>query len=132
MVSTDEFSIQSHSLQGQLLTLDLQYTGGCEEHDFEVWWGGVTSASDPPIVPLELQHDAHGDACEALIEEQIVVDLSALDDVPSSTPNLRLQLVVGEGGTSTLVEVSYDRPGSASAAPADALSIDTECGTIQF
>lgn len=74
-------TLRGTEVRDQFVRLDLAYSGGCEAHAFAVWWSGVVGASDPPQVPLTLQHDDRGDRCEALVERSIWVDLSPLHEI---------------------------------------------------
>jgi hypothetical protein len=123
------FVVASQAIEGRVLRLQVAYAGGCAEHAFEVWWSGVIAPSDPPIVPLEVQHHGNGDECSDAIEDEVAIDLTELDAVAGGGP-VRVQIVVGEGGTDTLLEVLYSPPGEPTDVPAMALPIDLDCGTI--
>ncbi len=122
-------TVTSTSIEDDQLTVQVEYTGGCEEHDFEVWWGGVYAPSIPPVLPLEIQHYANGDTCEALVQDSFKIDLAALFEL--QIPKIRLQLMLGEGGGTTLTEVLYEtsRPGTTTDS---GIAIRTECGTILY
>lgn len=128
-VGDHAFAIVDQEIDGRVLRLQVEYTGGCEEHAFEVWWGGAVATSDPPVVPLEIQHHGNGDTCQRLVREEIAIDLRALDEV--GTEAIRLQLVVGEGGAQTLLEILYVVPeGPTEVPPEEAFSINRDCTTI--
>jgi hypothetical protein len=54
------------ALDGDSLAVLVTYPGGCETHDFELDY----EAGDGEA-RLWLVHDAHGDGCEALIEDEL-------------------------------------------------------------
>lgn len=76
----DALTLTRYSLEGHVLELDVQYGGGCREHDLDlVAWGGFLE-SLPVQVNVLLSHDAQDDACEALIMRTLRFDLVPLKD----------------------------------------------------
>jgi hypothetical protein len=75
--SSDDFSIRKVTREKGKLTIDVSYSGGCQEHDFEVVWDGVVNLSNPRIVNLMLKQNSHDDTCEALVEDKIEIDLKS-------------------------------------------------------
>lgn len=70
-------------IRGDSLVVRVQYGGGCREHAFAL----RHQQFDPMGAELWLEHDAHDDACEALVTDWIV---QALPDALRGTPFLRL------------------------------------------
>ncbi len=66
------------SINGDELHIALSYSGGCEEHLFRVCWDGSFMESFPVQAALDLQHEGNDDACEAYIDADLVVSLTAL------------------------------------------------------
>lgn len=74
----DPAALRSVSLDGSLLRLEVEYSGGCREHLFDlVAWNGWLE-SYPVQVGVLLAHDDRGDACEALVTRQLTFDLGPL------------------------------------------------------
>lgn len=73
---TDVYLIKSAEVIGQQLHIDVSYSGGCEGHVFELFTDGFLMKSLPPKQSFFLKHYANKDACEGVIEETIVFDLS--------------------------------------------------------
>jgi hypothetical protein len=63
---------------GDVIEVDVGYSGGCETHAFVLCWDGEFMESDPIQVRLDLRHEAFGDMCEAYIEETLAFDVSSL------------------------------------------------------
>lgn len=76
--ANDSVDIMSAAIKGDLLFLDIGYSGGCQTHDFGLCWDGAFAESDPVQASLVLAHDGHGDACEAYITEQKQLMLAPL------------------------------------------------------
>ncbi len=76
--SKDAVKIDSAYILGDQLTLKLIYGGGCQEHQFILFvWSGI-SKSNPPQAEVFLSHNSNNDACEALIFENLIFNLTPL------------------------------------------------------
>jgi hypothetical protein len=76
----DPVEVRRWSLDGDVLTLEVRYGGGCREHRFALVSSPAWRLSMPPQVGLVLAHDADGDMCRALLSETLRYDLSSLRD----------------------------------------------------
>jgi len=65
-------------IEGDTLTLNVGHSGGCEEHEFGLCWGGEFLESDPVQVNVVIPHNGNGDSCEAYVEAPLSFDLSEL------------------------------------------------------
>lgn len=79
---SDGLTIQDASIDGERLTIQVRYSGGCEDHEFGLFWDGLIIETLPGSVDLVLFHDANNDLCEALKGETLVFDLSPLGGGP--------------------------------------------------
>lgn len=75
----DAAQITSASVEDDLLTIKVGYSGGCQPHTFELHAFTAFLLSKPPQGVLHLSHDAHGDACEAYLQESLKFDLTPLE-----------------------------------------------------
>ena len=82
-IRQDSFRIDTASVDGDLLRLDVSYEGGCEnaEHSFELYTTNVLEKTNPPKAPTWLLHDADGDSCGETIQETLSFDLSPLKEL---------------------------------------------------
>ncbi len=71
----DPVTITGGAIEGDVLTLEVSYGGGCEEHGFGGCWDGNFDLSEPPGAGLTLWHDANGDGCEALLYDSVALSL---------------------------------------------------------
>ena len=71
----DGIQILSSNIEGNTLTLDCTFSGGCEPHDFHIYFNGMSAKSLPPKINIELYHDAHNDNCEAKISQTLKINL---------------------------------------------------------
>ncbi len=74
LAPSDDFTIDKAAIGGDLLVANVTYGGGCEKHDFVLCQAGFKDG----VVLLGLDHDAHGDLCDALIAEERQLDLTPL------------------------------------------------------
>lgn len=75
---SDMISGLSSNINGDCLELKVSYGGGCQEHGFDLMWGGYHAESMPPQVTLKLIHRANGDNCRAMLNEKLSYDLRPL------------------------------------------------------
>lgn len=74
----DPVELTGARADGGFLVLDVRYGGGCAVHDLDaVAWTGWME-SHPVQVGVALAHDAHGDACKALVGRTLRFDLEPL------------------------------------------------------
>ncbi len=102
-VDSDPLIIRKAFIEEEKLHIQVTYSGGCEEHTFELLWPEHT----PQIYPFQLRvyliHDAHGDLCEAAISETLTVDLKGQDLNYDSSTIEQLEIIVINGNDSANV-----------------------------
>jgi hypothetical protein len=78
--SRDPYTFGNLKLEGDTLTINVQYVGGCEEHEFELIGTNKFMESEPVQVNILLSHNANNDPCEALITEESTFNLTPLKE----------------------------------------------------
>lgn len=73
-----ETTIKSAKLEGNILTLSVEYSGGCNDHSFELIGSEAVMKSMPPKRSVKLVHNSNGDSCRELLSETIKFDIRAL------------------------------------------------------
>lgn len=76
--NSDSFEIKNIEREGDILKVQVSYSGGCKNHTFDVLWGASVLLSHPCQINLILKHDANNDLCEAYITEILEIDLAKL------------------------------------------------------
>ena len=89
---SDMCTIERANLSGNILELTVSYSGGCEEHQFELIGNPNISKSLPPIRSIELVHKSNGDACKKKIEETLRFNLANLAYKQESGSVIKLNL----------------------------------------
>jgi hypothetical protein len=72
------FKISSVQIVGNIMTLEVNYSGGCKEHDFKMIGSNMIAKSMPPIRSIKLIDSVMDDSCKKLEIKNITVDISAL------------------------------------------------------
>ena len=72
----DPFTILNAAVVDHELQLTVEYSGGCEVHDFGACWDESFAESEPVQVGLLISHEDFDDPCDALPVEMIAFDLS--------------------------------------------------------
>ena len=78
----DRFDLNSITISDNELTLNLSYSGGCEEHGFELFMSpGAFMESSPVQANLFLRHNDKNDACDAYITTVVSFDLTPVGEL---------------------------------------------------
>lgn len=99
----DPLQILAARVQAGVLEVEVEWGGGCAPHDVDaVAWTGWME-SNPVQVGVALAHDAHGDACKALLRRTLRFDLEPLRTAYGRAygpgpATLALRLGVASGG----------------------------------
>ncbi len=81
-IQLDQFDLNSVAVSDNEITLNLSYSGGCEEHEFELFMSpGAFMESNPVQANLFLRHNGKDDACDAYITTEVSFDLSPLAEL---------------------------------------------------
>ena len=69
--STDPFKVLSAEISDQdSLIVEVEYGGGCKEHQFKLITTGMLKKSMPPQCTVYLEHENNEDMCRALIRQK--------------------------------------------------------------
>jgi hypothetical protein len=71
-------TIGAVKLEGNILSLDVEYSGGCKDHSFEFVGSAAIMKSLPAKRAVKLVHDSNDDTCRELVSETIKFDIRAL------------------------------------------------------
>lgn len=95
----DPWTFVAHEIQGDTLSLEVRYGGGCREHRFALLIDPAFMESFPVQVAARLAHDADGDPCRALLTRTLRFDLSPLrEHFEASYGPGRGTVIIGLGG----------------------------------
>lgn len=94
-------SIIAAEIEGDVITLTLNYHGGKGMHDFDLFFNGIIMKSMPPQVNLFLKHSHTQENCEKLITETVSFDIKKLQMGETGTVIIRLP------GLNEILEYKY-------------------------
>lgn len=86
------YDIEQAELSGNQLYITIAYSGGCKEHELNLYHNKMLSKSMPPILNIYLTHENNGDECEQYITKEIIFDVSTLEKDFPELKQIKLQL----------------------------------------
>lgn len=73
------FRVYDMLVEGDILKVVFQYSGGCEEHDFLAYFNGGWLKSMPPQVVLDFDHlNPNNDSCREMVKDTVQFNLNAV------------------------------------------------------
>ncbi len=75
---SDEYALNSAIIDGDILKVNLSYSGGCETHQFTLVASNTFLESFPVQLHVYIAHNANGDTCEAYPTEDYHFDLTSI------------------------------------------------------
>lgn len=94
---SDPFDVGSVRIVGDVLIVEVRYSGGCAKHSFALLDTGVATRSIPPQHRLRLVHNGRDDACEAYLTRELLFDISPLRKLYSSLDQVMIVIESIEG-----------------------------------
>lgn len=85
-------SIVGAKIEGDLLHIDVSYSGGCTEHSFRLIFSGNYKKSMPPQASVYLEHDAKDDSCRSLVEKSLIFNVRKMRFPPEKPGTLILSI----------------------------------------
>lgn len=73
-------SILEAKINGDYLLLDIEFTGGCEQHRFNLYFNEVLMKSMPPKATLFLNHIDNNDKCESIVQKTLKFNIKKLKE----------------------------------------------------
>ena len=69
-------TINAVTLNGNVLNLNVSYSGGCEDHEFTLIGSKLISKSLPPQRGMSLYHKSNNDSCREFITDDLSFDIT--------------------------------------------------------
>jgi hypothetical protein len=86
-----EFTIEGAFIQNDSLIISIAYSGGCEDHDFELYTNGMMAKSLPPQISLTVIHKGKPDNCRNLIRTNQSFGIDTLTSLYQNKMLLRIK-----------------------------------------
>lgn len=96
--SLQPVKIQTASILGNLMTIHVSYSGGCEKHSFSLEGSTTIAKSMPAVRGIRLVHTGKKDLCKAMVMQTLTFDISSLAYKQEKGSEIFLQLEGYEGG----------------------------------
>jgi hypothetical protein len=74
----DPVNVKDAQQIGDFIVIDVSYSGGCEEHEFQLETRGDFTSTYPPEVDVALKHNSNGDRCRGMMDKKLWFDLRPL------------------------------------------------------
>lgn len=75
LTTGDRYTINAVRVDGNMMYVDLSYSGGCKEHVFAAYGSAAIAKSLPPIRQIKINHNGNQDHCRAMINQTVKIDL---------------------------------------------------------
>jgi hypothetical protein len=76
------FDLQNVSIDGDTISIGLQYGGGCRDHEFSLYMSPAAFAESTPVrASLYLWHEDNEDPCDALLSQEVLFDLRPIAEL---------------------------------------------------
>ena len=74
-----DFQVLNMAIKNGALEVVFQYSGGCQEHDFNAHFSGGWKKSLPPQAVLDFEHlNPNNDACRSIVKDTVLYNLDAI------------------------------------------------------
>lgn len=84
------YAVDSIKINEDILSVFVNYSGGCETHSFDLYSNGMYAKSMPPQLSLCLRHTNNNDNCRELILKELKFNVANLKYAGKSTVVLKL------------------------------------------
>ncbi len=85
------FRFKNVKIEGDTLFANVEYSGGCGDHKFEMEQNGFLRKSLPPKQPVQIIHLSTVDHCRSMINEDLKFDISSFRGTPHGSTVLLLK-----------------------------------------
>ena len=89
---SDPIEIKSVKIIGNIMYMQVSFSGGCAEHGFELIGSPVVMKSLPPKRTIRLIHNNNDDACRSIVNKSLEIDLTDIAYSQTSGSELMLML----------------------------------------
>ena len=98
------FKLLNVNVREEILFVEVSYSGGCNEHVFELIWPEVITAVYPPDFKVTLNHKDNDDPCDAILTRTLEFPFSesGLNFSPQAISELRITVINGYDKTEQL------------------------------
>lgn len=103
--NTDAYVLNSAEVTGDILTVNVSYSGGCVSHEFTLNGQGSFLGPPPVVINFFLVHNANGDPCREWITEENDFDLTPIKALYQEDSGRIILRIINPG---EVVDVVYE------------------------
>ena len=110
LLQKDPFNLEGIEIVEDTIILSVTYGGGCKDHYFALFMSPAAFLESYPVqANLYLWHNSNGDACEALINENISFNLRPIAELYKSTSGQLNEIIINvfEYKSTNKISASY-------------------------
>ncbi|MBI2257740.1 MAG: hypothetical protein HYU67_02450 [Flavobacteriia bacterium] len=86
------FNIINTNISGNYMEFEVEYSGGCKEHDFKLIGEKNITKTQPPKRKITLIHNTFDDRCKSIVRKKIKFSISVLSNNGKLKP-ITLELI---------------------------------------
>lgn len=90
-VKGDNYVVDSLFIKDDILTILVNYSGGCKSHEFSLYSNGTFAKSLPVQATLLLKHNGNLDLCKKLVVEELKFNIKELKKKPSEKIIIKIE-----------------------------------------
>ncbi len=72
---SDPVTVLNATINGNILSIEVSYSGGCQDHEFNLTGSIAIMKSLPPKRAIKLMHNSNEETCRELITETLTYDI---------------------------------------------------------
>ncbi len=72
------YRISNAYLNDTILTIGVEFFGGCKEHEFDLVFNGLYKKSLPRKADLFIVHESNGDTCKSEVKKEVYFNLTPI------------------------------------------------------
>ncbi len=103
----DSLVVNGASIDGDILTIDVAYSGCGPGHPLGACWGGEFAESEPVQVFFDVAHDDLDEACEAFPSDSVDIDLTPLREAYQTFYGKEGTVTINIGGLDGSVDYTF-------------------------
>lgn len=124
----DAFRIIGVTPLDQTWEVIVEYSGGCEEHQFFTYWEGLSNATaNPNQVSFTLLHNSKGDLCERLVRDTLFLEIKDIFNADFTNDTLTISVVNGFTGKKIEVDPFLSKLSQGNSCELTANLVGTTC-----
>lgn len=99
----DPCTIESVTLKQDILEITVSYSGGCQQHNFDLVFNGMYKKSLPVKATIFLVHENKGDNCRSIVTQKLAFNIRSIRNPAGKSGEVHITL----DGWANMIPYSY-------------------------